>query len=149
MLHGRVERVGEAGSFLVLGEEKLPVSTPDHRDVLEAALKLAAPGRIEAAKRLLAQTPQVAVFDTAFRQTLPPEASRYAIPAALAEACHRRYGCHGISHAHVSRKATPPGPPIEKIRLVTLHPGNGRRRRRRHLDGLYPLRGALHERPIR
>ena len=171
MLRGRVERVGEAGSFLVLGEEKIPVSAPDHRAALEAVLKHATLGTIEAvghrvvhggtiresrvidealieqiraliplaplhnpanlagieaAKRLFPETPQVAVFDTAFHQTLPLEASRYAIPAALAEAGYRRYGFHGISHAHVSRKAAALlEAPIEKLRLVTLHLGNG------------------------
>jgi acetate kinase len=52
------------------------------------------------------ETPQVAVFDTAFHQTMPPRAYRYALPAELARDLRiRRYGFHGTSHAYVSRKA--------------------------------------------
>jgi acetate kinase len=72
-------------------------------------------------------TPQVAVFDTAFHQTMPPRAWRYALPADLAaELRIRRYGFHGTSHAYVSRKAAEHlGRPPEELNLVTLHLGNG------------------------
>ncbi len=61
---------------------------------------------IRAAMQLLPQTPQVAVFDTAFHQTMPPHAFRYALPDEL-YAVHgvRRYGFHGTSHKYVSDQA--------------------------------------------
>jgi acetate kinase len=72
-------------------------------------------------------TPQVAVFDTAFHQTMPPRAWRYAVPADLAAQLRiRRYGFHGTSHAYVSRKAAEHlGRPAGELNLVTLHLGNG------------------------
>ena len=72
-------------------------------------------------------TPQVAVFDTAFHQTMPPRAWRYALPADLAaELRIRRYGFHGTSHAYVSRKAAEHlGRPAAELNLITLHLGNG------------------------
>ena len=72
-------------------------------------------------------TPQVAVFDTAFHQTMPPRAYRYALPAELARDLRiRRYGFHGTSHAYVSRKAAEHlGRPAAEVNLVTLHLGNG------------------------
>jgi acetate kinase len=73
------------------------------------------------------ETPQVAVFDTAFHQTMPPRAWRYAVPADLAAQLRiRRYGFHGTSHAYVSRKAAEHlGRPAGELNLVTLHLGNG------------------------
>jgi acetate kinase len=73
------------------------------------------------------QTPQVAVFDTAFHQTMPPRAWRYALPRDLAaELRIRRYGFHGTSHAYVSRKAAEHlGRPASELNLITLHLGNG------------------------
>jgi acetate kinase len=73
------------------------------------------------------RTPQVAVFDTAFHQTMPPRAWRYALPRDLAaELRIRRYGFHGTSHAYVSRKgAEHLGRPAAELNLITLHLGNG------------------------
>jgi acetate kinase len=72
-------------------------------------------------------TPQVAVFDTAFHQTMPPRAYRYALPSDVAgELRIRRYGFHGTSHAYVSRKAAEHlGRPADELNLITLHLGNG------------------------
>jgi acetate kinase len=72
-------------------------------------------------------TPQVAVFDTAFHQTMPPRAYRYALPAEVAgELRIRRYGFHGTSHAYVARKAAEHlGRPAAELHLITLHLGNG------------------------
>jgi acetate kinase len=59
---------------------------------------------IEEARRRFPKAPHVAVFDTAFHQTLPPHAFRYAVPAELYEQHRvRRYGFHGSSHAYVAR----------------------------------------------
>lgn len=61
---------------------------------------------ISATQRVFPDLPQVAVFDTAFHQTLPPRAYRYALPEALyTEHGIRRYGFHGTSHAYVSQRA--------------------------------------------
>jgi acetate kinase len=71
--------------------------------------------------------PQVAVFDTAFHQTMPPRAWRYALPAEVAaELRIRRYGFHGTSHAYVARKAAEHlDRPAAELNLITLHLGNG------------------------
>ncbi|MBW6392499.1 acetate/propionate family kinase [Billgrantia antri] len=61
---------------------------------------------VKATRRLFPGLPQVAVFDTAFHQTLPPRAYRYALPEALYhDHGIRRYGFHGTSHAYVSQRA--------------------------------------------
>jgi acetate kinase len=82
---------------------------------------------IRAARGALGDVPQVAVFDTAFHSTLPRRARTYAIPRALADAHGlRRFGFHGISHAFVARAAAEHlRAPIEQLRLVTCHLGNG------------------------
>lgn len=82
---------------------------------------------IRAARALLPDLLHVAVFDTAFHSTLPPRAKRYAIPAALAEKHGiRRYGFHGPSHQYVATQAAEHlKTPIEQLRLITCHLGNG------------------------
>jgi acetate kinase len=82
---------------------------------------------IRAARAVLAQVPHVAVFDTAFHQTMPPEAYLYAIPVALAEQYGvRRYGFHGTSHKYVSeRSAEFLDRPLESLKIIVLHLGNG------------------------
>ncbi len=82
---------------------------------------------IEAVRALLPDLPQVAVFDTAFHQTMPPHAFRYAVPEEW-YTLHgvRRYGFHGISHRFVSEQAAVMlGRPPRELRLVTAHLGNG------------------------
>jgi len=71
--------------------------------------------------------PMVAVFDTAFHASMPESAARYAIPADLAERHGiRRYGFHGISYEWATaRSAAVLGRPVEALRLVALHLGNG------------------------
>lgn len=82
---------------------------------------------IEACEKVIPHAPQVAVFDTAFHQTMPPEAYMYAIPYRYyKEYKIRRYGFHGTSHKYVSMRAAELlGKPIEELRLITLHLGNG------------------------
>ena len=71
--------------------------------------------------------PMVAVFDTAFHQTMPEVAKRYAIPTDMAERHHiRRYGFHGIAHASLANGyAVGAGRRLEETRLITLQLGNG------------------------
>ncbi len=82
---------------------------------------------IEAARKRFPGVPQVAVFDTAFHQTLPPFAYRYAVPQDLYEKHHvRRYGFHGSSHAYVTKEAARHlGKPLSDVSLITLHLGSG------------------------
>jgi acetate kinase len=82
---------------------------------------------IETARARLPHVAHVAVFDTAFHQTLPPEAYHYALPRWLHDdEGVRRYGFHGTSHRYVAERAAAFfGRPIETLRLVTLHLGNG------------------------
>jgi acetate kinase len=82
---------------------------------------------IETAMRLLPGVPNVAVFDTAFHQTMAPEAYRYAIPKKLyTELKIRRYGFHGTSHLYVAKKcAQTLGQPFAETSCITAHLGNG------------------------
>lgn len=82
---------------------------------------------IEAARAHFPGVPAVAVFDTAFHQTMPPEAYRYAIPEMLyTEHRIRRYGFHGTSHQYVAKRAALwLGTPLAQCNLITLHLGNG------------------------
>jgi len=82
---------------------------------------------IEAVRGALPDLPQVAVFDTAFHQTMPPRAFRYAVPEEWYKRYGvRRYGFHGISHRFVSERAAAMlGRSPRELRLVTAHLGNG------------------------
>jgi acetate kinase len=82
---------------------------------------------IAVARKLLPDIPQVAVFDTAFHQTIAPDGVAYAIDASLAERWQiRRYGFHGTSHAYVARQtAELLGLPADEAKVITLHLGNG------------------------
>ena len=83
---------------------------------------------ISACKDVMGENiPQVAVFDTAFHQTMPPEHYMYALPYEYYEKYKiRRYGFHGTSHKYVSQQASEMlGIPIENLRLITCHLGNG------------------------
>ena len=82
---------------------------------------------IRAAQLALPNVPHVAVFDTAFHQTLPPAAYTYAIDASLAaEHGVRRYGFHGTSHKYVSEKAAAVlGRDLADLKMIVLHLGNG------------------------
>lgn len=82
---------------------------------------------IEVATEVFPKATQVAVFDTAFHQTMPANAYRYAIPQTLYDDHRiRSYGFHGTSHLYVSNIAIDYlGIPVEKSRIITLHLGNG------------------------
>ncbi|BDI21769.1 acetate/propionate family kinase [Herbiconiux sp. L3-i23] len=82
---------------------------------------------IRAAGKAFPGVEQVTVFDTAFHQTMPPEAYTYAIDDSIARRYRiRRYGFHGTSHKYVSERAAAfLGLPLEQSRLIVLHLGNG------------------------
>lgn len=107
---------------------------------------------IKVMRELLPDVPQVAVFDTAFHQTMPTRAFHYALPAEFYRSYSvRRYGFHGTSHQYVAGEAArhfgrPPG----ALNLITLHLGNGASaaaiERGRSIDtsmGLTPLEGLI------
>ncbi|MEO7285532.1 MAG: acetate kinase [Jatrophihabitantaceae bacterium] len=107
---------------------------------------------IRAAQAVLPDLGQVAVFDTAFHQSMSPAAYRYAVPADwYHEHQVRRYGFHGTSHRYVNARAAELlDSPVESLRMVTVHLGNGCSaaaiRDGRSVDttmGLTPLEGLV------
>ncbi|MGQ9373179.1 acetate/propionate family kinase [Acinetobacter tandoii] len=81
---------------------------------------------IDATMRLFPELPQVAVFDTAFHQTMPAHAYRYAVPKFLyTEHNVRRYGFHGTSHAYVSERGSELAGSLKQGGWLTAHLGNG------------------------
>jgi acetate kinase len=107
---------------------------------------------IEAVTDALPNVPQVGVFDTAFHQTMPESAFIYGVPYGYYEKYGvRRYGFHGTSHYYVSRRAAEMlGRPIEKLKIITCHLGNGSSitavKEGRSVDtsmGFTPLAGVL------
>ena len=107
---------------------------------------------IEVMRELLPDVPQVAVFDTAFHQTMPPQAFHYALPAEFYRSYGvRRYGFHGSSHRYVTKEAAHHlSIPLERLNLITLHLGNGASataiQRGKSIDtsmGLTPLEGLI------
>jgi acetate kinase len=82
---------------------------------------------IQVARKQAPNVPQVAVFDTAFHQSIPVPAFRYAIPQDLYETHHiRRYGFHGTSHYYVAKQAAAIlNRELKSLHLISLHLGNG------------------------
>ncbi len=82
---------------------------------------------VEAVEEILPKVKQVAVFDTAFHQTMPAEAYIYALPYMFYEKHRiRRYGFHGTSHRYVAARAAKLlGKPLSELKLITVHLGNG------------------------
>lgn len=82
---------------------------------------------IEVAEEIFPEATQVGVFDTAFHQTLPEEAYRYAIPKSLYEEYGIRvYGFHGTSHRYITKRAAKLlNKPLNEVNLITIHLGNG------------------------
>jgi acetate kinase len=126
--------IAVVGHRVVHGGESFATATPITVEVKAEIQRLAAlaplhnPANyvgIEVAERVFAQAQQVAVFDTAFHQTLPEHAFRYALPTALyTEQRIRKYGFHGTSHQYVAAQATAY---LKKpdAKLITIHLGNG------------------------
>ncbi len=82
---------------------------------------------IRACQKIMPSTPNVAVFDTAFHQTMPKKAYLYGVPKEYYTRLKvRRYGFHGTSHRYVSKRAAEfLGLPVEGLRIITCHLGNG------------------------
>ncbi len=82
---------------------------------------------IEACQHIMPNTKMVAVFDTAFHQSLPQYAYMYALPYEIYEKHGvRKYGFHGTSHKYVSERAAAMlGKPVQKLKLISCHLGNG------------------------
>lgn len=82
---------------------------------------------IRACQELMPDTPMIAVFDTAFHQTMPPQSYLYALPYEYYEKYRvRRYGFHGTSHKYVAQKAAQSlNININDLKLITCHLGNG------------------------
>ena len=82
---------------------------------------------IRAFKKVLPDVPMAAVFDTAFHQTMPESSYLYSLPYEYYEKYGiRKYGFHGTSHQYVTQKAAEKiGVPIEELRLISCHLGNG------------------------
>ncbi|TYB60279.1 acetate kinase [Nonomuraea sp. PA05] len=98
--------------------EELAPLAPLHNPVNLTGIRLA--------RKVFPGVPQVAVFDTAFHRTLPPEAYTYAVPREWRERGVRRFGFHGTSCAYVSRRAAALlGRDLAGLGLIVLHLGNG------------------------
>lgn len=122
----RVVHGGEVFSDSVLITDKVI----EELDKLSELAPLHNPANITgiiAFKKILGDTPAVAVFDTAFHQTMPSSAYMYSLPYEYYEKyAVRRYGFHGTSHKYVSQRAAEMiGRPIEELRLISCHIGNG------------------------
>ena len=137
--HGVIKSMDEidaVGHRVVHGGEKFSASVLITDDVMEAIREcvplapLHNPANItgiEACQKVMPGVPMVAVFDTAFHQTMPKSHYLYGIPYEYYEKYKiRRYGFHGTSHKYVSQQAALMlGRPLEELRLVTCHLGNG------------------------
>lgn len=133
---GLLEQVSSVGHRVVHGGERFRQATritPEVVAQIEACVPLAPlhnPANLEGiwgAMEAFPGLPHVAVFDTAFHQTMPPHAYRYALPEVLyREHGVRRYGFHGTSHQYVTRRAAELlGIPLEHSAFVSAHLGNG------------------------
>ena len=131
-----MDEISAVGHRVVHGGEKYAQSVIIDDEVmksLEDCVKLAPLHNppniigINACKELMPETPMVAVFDTAFHQTMPEEAYIYALPYEYYENYGiRRYGFHGTSHKYVSAKAAEAmGKDIKDLKIITCHLGNG------------------------
>ena len=131
-----MEEIGAVGHRVVHGSEFFADSCVIDGKVMEA-LKMCIPVAplhnppnitgIEACEKIMPNVPQVAVFDTAFHQTMPAKAYMYALPYELyTKYGVRRYGFHGTSHRYVSQRVCEfLGVQAEGQKIITCHIGNG------------------------
>ena len=133
---GSMKEIDAVGHRVVHGGEKFAKSVVITDEVMAAIEEcnplapLHNPANIigiKACQALMPGTPMVAVFDTAFHQTMPPVAYTYALPYEYyTQDKVRRYGFHGTSHKYVAgRAAAMLGKPIEELKLISCHLGNG------------------------
>lgn len=131
-----LDEIGAIGHRIVHGGEKFAASTLITDEVIREIQKcsdlapLHNPANligIEACRALMPDTPMVAVFDTAFHQTMPQEAYLYGIPYEYYEKYKiRRYGFHGTSHSYVSHRAAELlGKEYDSLKMIVCHLGNG------------------------
>ncbi|MBR2328855.1 MAG: acetate/propionate family kinase, partial [Clostridia bacterium] len=131
-----MDEIDAVGHRLVHGGEKFAKSVLITEEVIQTveSLNSLAPLHnpanlmgVRACMEIMPNVPMVAVFDTAFHQTMPREAFLYGLPyEAYTDHMVRRYGFHGTSHLYVSRKAIEMlGKPAEETKVVTCHLGNG------------------------
>ncbi|PNR97088.1 acetate kinase [Petrotoga sp. 9PWA.NaAc.5.4] len=131
-----LKEIDVVGHRVVHGGERFSSSVIINKEVLDSIemISFLAPlhnpanvSGIKAAIELLPNVPQVAVFDTAFHQTMPKTSYLYAIPYEYYERFKiRRYGFHGTSHKYVStRTAQILEKDIESLKIITAHIGNG------------------------
>jgi len=122
----RVVHGGEAFNSTVIIDEKVIAAIKEYVPLAPLHNPANLTG-IEVAGSIFPDAPQVAVFDTAFHQSIPSHAFLYAIPHEMYERHKvRRYGFHGTSHAYVSEQAAEYlGRPLAEINLITIHIGNG------------------------
>ena len=131
-----LDEIGAVGHRIVHGGEKFAASTIITDEVMKAIEEcndlapLHNPANligINACKKLMPTTPMVAVFDTAFHQTMPEEAYMYGLPYEYYEKYKiRRYGFHGTSHKYVAKVgAELAGLDFHNSRIITCHIGNG------------------------
>ncbi len=131
-----MDEIGAVGHRVLHGGDKFTASvlvTEAVKDAIRETIPLGPlhnPANlmgIEACEKVMPGTPQVAVFDTAFHQTMPKKAFLYAIPYEYYEKYKvRRYGFHGTSHRYVSaRTAEFLGRKTEDMKIITCHLGNG------------------------
>ena len=131
-----LDEIGAVGHRVVHGGEKFAASVVIDDEVMAAIEEcndlapLHNPANIigiNACKKLMPTTPMVAVFDTAFHQTMPEEAYMYGLPYEYYEKYKvRRYGFHGTSHSYVSKKAAEVlGKNYEDLKIIVCHLGNG------------------------
>lgn len=137
--HGTISSVDEinaVGHRVVHGGESFSDSvliTERTKEILDSLAELAPlhnPANvtgIRAAEQIMPQTPQVAVFDTAFHSSIPPHGYLYPIPYSVYQRHKvRRYGFHGTSHKYVSQRAAElMGKNIEDVKIISCHLGNG------------------------
>ncbi len=137
--HGVIKSMDEidaVGHRVVHGGEKFACSVKIDQavmDALEECIPLAPlhnPANItgiRACQNVMPNVPMVGVFDTAFHQTMPAKSYIYALPYEYYENDKvRRYGFHGTSHKYVAgRAAAMLGRPIEELKIITCHLGNG------------------------
>ena len=131
-----LNKINGVGHRVAMGGDKFASSVKINDDVIKTINRLAplaplhnppALRGILTAKQLLPNADQVAVFDTAFHQTMPDYAYRYAIPSAwYHELGVRRYGFHGTSHLYVSKRAASMlNKPANECNMITMHIGSG------------------------